>query len=95
MILYKPLNNLQLELLKRFHHIAQAPNRNICPESPTPQARLRAQNSAYRHPNRRVIFVGDCIDCGPDSPEVVHIVRALLTKGHASAFDTPYLLPRL
>ena len=43
------------------------------------------KDGAYRHPDRKIIFVGDYIDRGPDSPEVVDIVRAMVDAGSAVA----------
>jgi hypothetical protein len=43
------------------------------------------KNGAYRHPDRKIIFVGDYIDRGPDSPEVVDIVRSMVDAGSAIA----------
>jgi hypothetical protein len=44
------------------------------------------QNGAYQHPERQVVFVGDYIDRGPDSPGVVKLVRAMVDAGSAVAF---------
>lgn len=40
---------------------------------------------AYRHPHRKAFFVGDFIDRGPDSPEVIKIVRNMVDNGDALA----------
>lgn len=47
----------------------------------------RKRNGAWRHndPNRRVVFLGDFIDRGPDNGEVIRIVRSMLDAGTASA----------
>ena len=37
----------------------------------------------YRHPNRKVIFVGDFVDRGPAIGEVVEIARAMVDAGDA------------
>jgi predicted MPP superfamily phosphohydrolase len=39
----------------------------------------------YRHPDRRVIFVGDFIDRGPKIRQVLEIVRAMIEEGKALA----------
>ena len=41
--------------------------------------------SAWRHPDRSAIFVGDFIDRGPGQLETIRIVRAMLDAGTASA----------
>lgn len=39
-----------------------------------------------RHPdNRKLVFVGDLIDRGPDSPGVIRLVRKLIENGNAQA----------
>jgi hypothetical protein len=38
---------------------------------------------AYRHPNRKVIFLGDFIDRGPKIRQVLEIVRPMVEGGHA------------
>jgi hypothetical protein len=45
------------------------------------------RNGAWRHsdPARRVVFLGDFIDRGPDNREVIRIVRSMLDAGTASA----------
>ncbi len=43
------------------------------------------RGNAYRHPERRVVFMGDYIDRGPDSPRVVKLVRAMVDAGSAVA----------
>jgi hypothetical protein len=40
---------------------------------------------AFRHPARRMIFVGDFIDRGPEQREVLRTVRAMCEAGVASA----------
>ena len=44
----------------------------------------RIVDGSYRHPFRKVIFVGD-IDRGPDSPSVYRIVRSMVDKSEAYA----------
>lgn len=39
----------------------------------------------YRHPDRKVVFVGDFVDRGPAIAEVIEIVRAMEDAGDASA----------
>jgi len=39
----------------------------------------------YRHPQRKMIFVGDFIDRGPDQREVLRIARSMCEAGVASA----------
>lgn len=47
----------------------------------------RERNGAWRHsnPTRRVVYLGDFIDRGPDNREVLRIVRGMLDAGTASA----------
>lgn len=40
-------------------------------------------DGVYRHPQRRVIFVGDFIDRGPGQREVIGIVRPMIESGAA------------
>src|SRR5476651_959511 len=39
----------------------------------------------YRHPERKVIFLGDFIDRGPKCREVLEIVRPMVEEGNALA----------
>jgi Calcineurin-like phosphoesterase len=39
----------------------------------------------YRHPDRKVIFLGDYIDRGPDIPQVISIVRGMVEENEALA----------
>jgi hypothetical protein len=41
--------------------------------------------SIYRHPERKVIFLGDFIDRGPHQKDVVNIVRGMMKSGDALA----------
>lgn len=41
------------------------------------------QSGVYRHPSRRVIFVGDLLDRGPRIRETVAIVRSMVDAGQA------------
>lgn len=45
----------------------------------------RRRDGAFRHPDRRAVFVGDFIDRGPRNREVVGIVRAMVERGSALA----------
>ena len=45
----------------------------------------RDAGSVYRHPERRVIFLGDFIDRGPCQRETISIVRAMIDAGAALA----------
>src|SRR3954454_18200128 len=40
---------------------------------------------AYRHPERKVIFLGDFIDRGPKIRQVLEIVRPMIEEGKALA----------
>ncbi len=41
----------------------------------------------YRHPTRKVLFLGDFIDRGHDNPRVVSIARKMVEAGHAYAIQ--------
>ena len=43
------------------------------------------QLGGYRHPDRKVVFVGDFVDRGPAMGEVVEIARAMVDAGDALA----------
>jgi hypothetical protein len=45
----------------------------------------REHDGAFRHPNRRVIFVGDFIDRGPQQRDVLHIAMRMGEAGSALA----------
>ena len=45
----------------------------------------RERDSAWRHPDRQAIFVGDFIDRGPKQIETVATVRAMVDAGSAQA----------
>src|SRR4051812_17938497 len=42
-------------------------------------------HGAYRHPDRKVIFLGDFIDRGPKIGQVLETVRPMVEGGHALA----------
>jgi hypothetical protein len=43
------------------------------------------REGCYRHPERKVIFLGDFIDRGPEIPEVLRIARSMVVGGSALA----------
>lgn len=43
------------------------------------------QNGAYTHSDRKVLFLGDYIDRGPQIRETLEIVKAMTDQGHAMA----------
>ncbi|TDT44560.1 calcineurin-like phosphoesterase family protein [Halospina denitrificans] len=43
------------------------------------------KNGVWQHPERKVIFLGDFIDRGPEQVESVRIPRAMVEAGHAMA----------
>lgn len=43
------------------------------------------RGSAYRHPERQAVFLGDYIDRGPDQLRTLDIVRAMVDAGSAQA----------
>ncbi|MBT8092425.1 MAG: metallophosphoesterase [Gammaproteobacteria bacterium] len=43
----------------------------------------RDVDGVYRHPKRKVIFLGDFIDRGPNQREVISIVRPMINEGAA------------
>lgn len=43
------------------------------------------KNGVYKHPSRRVIFLGDYLDRGPDARGVVRLVRSMVEAGEAEA----------
>jgi hypothetical protein len=45
----------------------------------------RYDDGAFRHPDRRVIFVGDFVDRGPEQLEVLHIAKSMCDAGTALA----------
>jgi Calcineurin-like phosphoesterase len=45
----------------------------------------RKHGTTYRHPDRKVIFLGDFIDRGPQIRQVLNIVRPMVEEGHALA----------
>ena len=45
----------------------------------------RDADGVYRHPERRLIFLGDFVDRGPYQRETISIVRAMIDAGAAQA----------
>ncbi len=45
----------------------------------------KPKKGLYQHPTRKAIFVGDLINRGPESREVLQIVRPMVQSGHAYA----------
>jgi hypothetical protein len=45
----------------------------------------RDDGGVFGHSDRRVIFVGDCVDRGPEQREVLHIARSMCEAGTALA----------
>ena len=45
----------------------------------------KRDGKGYKHSSRKVLFVGDYIDRGPNNPRVVELVRAMVDKGQAIA----------
>lgn len=43
------------------------------------------KNGSYSHPERKILFVGDYIDRGPDIRETLHVVRAMVESNNAIA----------
>lgn len=41
------------------------------------------KNGVYQHPKRKVVFVGDIVDRGPNIRLACHVVRAMVDAGHA------------
>ncbi|RYY45943.1 MAG: phosphoesterase [Chitinophagaceae bacterium] len=44
-----------------------------------------AENGIYKHPSRKIIFVGDYIDRGPQIKETLALVKSMVDAGHAIA----------
>lgn len=42
-----------------------------------------SSNGVYRHPNRKIIFLGDFIDRGPQQRDVIRVVRPMIEDGAA------------
>lgn len=45
----------------------------------------RKKGSVYAHPSRKVLFVGDYIDRGPQIRETLELVKGMCESGHATA----------
>ncbi|MEP7266845.1 MAG: metallophosphoesterase [Saprospiraceae bacterium] len=45
----------------------------------------KSHRGLYKHAERKAIFLGDLINRGPDSKEVLQIVRPMVQSGHAEA----------
>lgn len=45
----------------------------------------KKKGNSYHHPNRKVIFIGDYIDRGPDEEDTCQIVKAMTEAGDAIA----------
>jgi Calcineurin-like phosphoesterase len=43
------------------------------------------EDGVHRHPDRRVIFLGDFIDTGPHQRRALETVRPMVERGHALA----------
>ncbi len=43
----------------------------------------RQERGVYAHPSRQAVFVGDIVDRGPKIREALHLVRAMVDRGHA------------
>ena len=41
------------------------------------------RNGVYQHPKRKVVFLGDIVDRGPNIRLASHIVRDMVEAGHA------------
>lgn len=42
-------------------------------------------NDCYSHPSRKVLFIGDYIDRGPEIPETLKVVKSMVDTGNAIA----------
>ncbi len=53
------------------------------------------RDSAWRHPeaDRRIVLLGDFIDCDPENAAVIRRLRELMDSGKASAGTTKRLMP--
>lgn len=47
------------------------------------QMGYRKQQGVYQHPKRKVVFLGDIVDRGPNIRLACHIVRDMVDQGHA------------
>lgn len=71
--------NIAFDLIGDVHGHAGALRRLLA------ELGCRERDGVYRHPSRRVIFVGDFIDRGPSQREVLAIVRPMIDSGAALA----------
>jgi len=44
-----------------------------------------SKSGTYKHPERKILFIGDYIDRGPEIPETLHLVRNMVENGNAIA----------
>jgi predicted MPP superfamily phosphohydrolase len=44
-----------------------------------------SKSGSYKHPERKILFIGDYIDRGPQIRETLHLVRNMVENGSAIA----------